>query len=150
MGGLYFPQAFLTASLQNYARRIQEAIDTISFGFEVLDEGEIKEAPEKGVIITGLFLEGARWDHEEKCLVESRAKELFTNLPPVKLEPIVNRAKPKDVYTCPVYKTLKRAGTLSTTGDSTNFVLPIELPCGKQPDSHWIKRGVACIVSLDT
>lgn len=151
MGGFFFPQAFLTGTLQNYARKIQAAIDVISFGFRVLPVKETvqsAEAVEKGALVNGLYLEGARWDGEAHSLTESRPKELYTEMPILHFDPVVNREpNPKD-YVCPVYKTLTRAGTLSTTGHSTNFVLPIEIPTTKSPN-HWIERGVACIVSLN-
>ena len=47
-----------------------------------------------------------------------------------------------------MYKTLTRAGTLSTTGHSTNFVVTTEIPT-KQPPKHWIKRGVAQFTELN-
>ena len=150
IGGFFFPQAFLTGTLQNYARKVKQAIDTIKFGFNMMDikPSDIKERPEKGAVIWGLYMEGARWDIEQKSIVESRPKELFTDVPPIYLEPIVNKPDSENVYRCPVYKTLTRAGTLSTTGHSTNFVLPIEIPTSIDAD-HWIKRGVACLVSLN-
>lgn len=79
---------------------------------------------------------------------ESRPKELFTEMPVVWLKPEQQRSKVEGgVYECPVYKTLTRAGTLSTTGHSTNFIMMLELPTAL-PASHWIIRGVALLTAL--
>jgi dynein heavy chain len=60
----FFPQGFMTASLQTFARKHMESIDTLSFEFKVLTEApaDFKVGPEDGVFIYGLFLEGARFD----------------------------------------------------------------------------------------
>eukprot|EP00743_Colponemidia_sp_Colp-15_P013014 GILK01014977.1.p1 GENE.GILK01014977.1~~GILK01014977.1.p1 ORF type:complete len:804 (-),score=66.06 GILK01014977.1:148-2559(-) len=151
IGGLYFPQAFLTGTLQNFARKVKEPIDTIQFAFEMLPATENPSelpAPKDGAILYGLFMEGARWSAADGSIVESNPKELYTNMPPIYFKPVVNKPPAAGVYRCPVYKTLTRAGTLSTTGHSTNFVLPIEIPTSVDGE-HWVKRGVACLVSLN-
>ena len=82
-------------------------------------------------------------------LAESRPKELYTDMAGMHLVPVPNRGKQEGfIYTCPIYKTLTRAGTLSTTGHSTNFVMPVELPSDKDPD-HWVRRATALMCSLD-
>ena len=56
-----------------------------------------------------------------------------------------------DVYLCPLYKTSLRAGVLSTTGQSTNFVLHIALPCAAGTDSaFYVMSGAAALCALDS
>ncbi|CAI9592685.1 unnamed protein product [Staurois parvus] len=151
ISGLFFPQAFLTGTLQNFARKHVISIDTISFEFRVLREtvSELQQRPPEGCYIYGLYLEGACWDKTTMQLAESRPKELYTEMAVIWLVPVSER-KPSTsgTYLCPIYKTLTRAGTLSTTGHSTNYVIAVELH-SSQPQTHWIKRGVALICALD-
>uniref|UniRef100_H2YHS3 Dynein heavy chain 1, axonemal n=1 Tax=Ciona savignyi TaxID=51511 RepID=H2YHS3_CIOSA len=169
ISGFFFPQAFLTGTLQNYARKSVISIDTITFDFKFLlplykpncghvvcfislifiKLKDIKERPEDGCYIRGLYVEGARWDPVEQQLGESRPKELYTDMATMWLVPEGNRTPPtKGIYICPIYKTLTRAGTLSTTGHSTNYVISVEIPTSRE-QKHWVKRGVAMICALD-
>ncbi|XP_050527307.1 dynein axonemal heavy chain 1-like [Daktulosphaira vitifoliae] len=147
ISGFFFPQAFLTGCLQNFARKNIVSIDTIQYGFTVLDSVPEKR-PQHGCVIYGLFLEGCRWNENLHILDESIAKELYTEMPPIWLIPEQNHKLQNGFYVCPIYKTLTRAGNLSTTGHSTNFIISIEVP-SKQPQSHWIKRGVALFCALN-
>jgi len=152
LSGLFFPQAFFTATLQNYARKHQIAIDRLTFNFVVHDEWEmdgsnLKEHPDVGSYIYGLYLEGCRWDFNYHILGPSLPKQLFVPLPLVHFIPEADRKAPPGMYKCPVYRVLSRKGTLSTTGHSTNFVLDLDLPSKEDPDD-WIRAGVAAFLSL--
>lgn len=50
---------------------------------------------------------------------------------------------------CPVYKTSLRHGVLSTTGQSTNFILPVELPTNDENTDYWVLRGTAMLTQLN-
>ncbi|KAL4086285.1 hypothetical protein PRIC1_014412 [Phytophthora ramorum] len=170
LSGFFFPQGFLTGILQNHARQFGLAIDSLSFAFLMYDKtaDRIAHKPDKGgCYMTGLFLEGARWDKTVHSLVDPLPKELFARMPVVHLLPTQDRQAPQSgIYRCPVYKILTRTGTLSTTGHSTNFVFWIEIPSDKRTifrnslvsetnlqlqfadQDYWIKAGVACFLSL--
>jgi len=153
VSGFFFTQSFLTGLKQNYARKYTIAIDLIGWDYEIQEESKFdktKEAPD-GAYIYGLFIEGCRWDSEQGTLEESLPKILFTKMPYIWMKPdrILDIVE-KHSYTCPVYKTLERFGTLSTTGHSTNFVTMIELPMQRrQTSAHWVKRGVAMLTQLN-
>eukprot|EP00607_Mallomonas_marina_P008255 CAMPEP_0182417146 /NCGR_PEP_ID=MMETSP1167-20130531/1548_1 /TAXON_ID=2988 /ORGANISM="Mallomonas Sp, Strain CCMP3275" /LENGTH=489 /DNA_ID=CAMNT_0024590475 /DNA_START=849 /DNA_END=2315 /DNA_ORIENTATION=- len=149
ISGFYFPQAFLTGSLQNFARKHHFPIDTLTFDYNITetDWRDIVEKPADGVLIRGLYLEGARWDSTIGSLTDSLPKQLYTDLPVMHLAPVQNRQdKTSGIYRCPVYKVLSRRGVLSTTGHSTNFIMWIELPSdrtnitnheGKADQEEW-------------
>ena len=104
------------------------------------------KVPGSGILIHGLFIEAGRWDIREGGLCDAKVGELVSRLPVVWLKPCVNL----DVgsrYEAPLYKTNVRAGVLSTTGHSTNFVLSILLDT-KKPTDYWILRGTALVTLI--
>lgn len=116
-----------------------------------LTAADVREPPEDGIYIDGLWLEGARWDTEGRCLAESQPGVMSAPLPVVHFKPAINYTPRAEEYQCPLYKTSARAGVLSTTGCSTNFVLCVSLPCppGKDVDA-WVLQGVALLCQLDS
>lgn len=93
--GFFFPQGFLTGTLQNHARKYQLPIDELSFKFTVLksyrnqeeyynaaqrgEEAALDEQidkPEDGVIVHGLFMEAMRWDDENMTILDSLPGEM--------------------------------------------------------------------------
>eukprot|EP00744_Colponema_vietnamica_P000917 GILI01001585.1.p1 GENE.GILI01001585.1~~GILI01001585.1.p1 ORF type:complete len:760 (-),score=244.65 GILI01001585.1:190-2130(-) len=151
ISGFFFPQAFLTGTLQNYSRKHVVAIDKLFFEYKFMDRltlEDIKERPADGCYIHGMFMEGARWDPETHAIADSRPKELYTEMPIIWLHPTTEKPNYSvGYYECPVYKVLSRSGTLSTTGHSTNYVMYMPLP-SKHSKDKWIKAGVACFLAL--
>lgn len=150
--GFFFTQSFLTGTKQNFARKYTLEIDTLDFDFEFMDEDfhhNCSQAPKDGVYAYGLFLEGCRWNYNKRVLDESLPKVLFSPCPTIWIKPeIATNIHPPQNYECPLYKTSERRGVLSTTGHSTNYVMPIRLPSDKD-HVHWIKRGVSLLTQLD-
>lgn len=151
VSGFFFPQAFFTGTLQNYARAHTIAVDKLTFDFEFKDKmssSDVTEKPESGALCFGLYLEGCKWDYDTHMLADSDPKKLFVDLPMLWFKPTPDRVVPDTgIYKCPIYKVLSRDGKLSTTGHSTNFVMKVEVPTDCPPDK-WTRAGVAAFLAL--
>ncbi len=132
------------------------AIDSLDYSFTILETADVAEIdPDMGstidgVLCTGMYFDGARWDYDNKYVCDPRPAENFTLLPVTHFLPVPGHKPNVNDYACPCYKTSTRSGALSTTGMSTNYVLNVELPCGasKRP-SQWVLAGVALLTNLD-
>nr|XP_045000110.1 dynein axonemal heavy chain 14 [Jaculus jaculus] len=172
----FFPQAFLTAVLLDYSRSHGISVDTLTFTHQVVPghadvEEDVPKFLEKkltmvkkafkgssssgsGVYIFGLFLEGARWDHEQQGLADSLPRDICCDFPDIYFLPTeISTEIPSssnqtnselNTFECPVYQTPQRSSILTTTGLSTNFLTSVYLPT-KKPPSHWISRQVALL-----
>nr|XP_019958870.1 PREDICTED: dynein heavy chain 2, axonemal [Paralichthys olivaceus] len=95
LSGFTFPNGFLTAVLQSYARQHNISVDTLSWEATVstLDDSNLLYPPKDGVFVRGLFLEGAGWDKKNSCLVEAEPMQMFCPMPTIHFKPVENRKK---------------------------------------------------------
>ncbi|XDV14902.1 hypothetical protein PO909_015071 [Leuciscus waleckii] len=170
ISGLFFPQGFLTGALQNHARKYNLPIDELNFRFNVvpvyrdqtlvtealksLEPGKEldmdKELPsmEDGVLVHGMYMDACRWDDINMVIEDALSRVMNSVLPVVHFEPQQNYVPPSTFYEAPLYKTSARAGTLSTTGHSTNFVVTVMLPSNR-PSDYWISKASALLCQLN-
>ncbi|XP_047429543.1 dynein axonemal heavy chain 2 [Mugil cephalus] len=149
LSGFTFPNGFLTAVLQSSARQYNISVDTLSWEFIVstLDDSNLLHPPKDGVYVRGLYLEGAGWDKRNSCLVEAEPMQMVCPIPTIHFKPVENRKKmAKRMYLCPCYYFPVRSGGAGRA----SFVVGVELKSGDVSPDHWIKRGTALLLSLDS
>jgi dynein heavy chain len=150
----FVPEAFLTAVLQNHARRLSKPIDMLRLEHKVLSARiKKREKPETGANVYGLYLEGAAWHSRRQVLTEAQPKQLFVEMNVLWLNPTDApsvAASTVGAYDCPMYKTTARGvKSGAAAGQSaSNFVCYVSLP-SEASASHWVKRSAALICSLD-
>ena len=89
-----------------------------------------------------------RWNPERKVIEDSLAGEQFTPLPVMHFLPEEHHKKPEEWYAAPLYKTIERKGNISSLGQSTNFILAVELPSEHSTD-YWVQKGAALVCALN-
>ncbi|XP_063728306.1 dynein axonemal heavy chain 6-like isoform X2 [Symsagittifera roscoffensis] len=179
----FFPQGFITSVLQSHARESGVSIDSLSLSFaltntpggvsthDIRDQvmGTSDRVPE-GVLIFGLFIDGAGWDGQNNTLMDLPPGVRFSSLPELHLIPVKNDTRKTSaavqvesadpsttssnsplpppstpIYSCPLYRTPLRTGTMSSTGHSTNYVMCVDIPIEGYDSDYWISRGTALL-----
>lgn len=160
-----YPTGFLTAILQVSARLNGVSIDTLSYETPILtssDNSTIKSAPQDGVYVYGVFIEGlsiyttlqfiylhiyvlgATWNFPAGYLEESRPMELISTMPMIHFKPVEGKRRAaRGYYTCPLYMYPVRSGSR----ERPSYVISVELKNGKFSSDFWTKRGVALLLS---
>jgi len=91
-----YPTGFTTSLLQRFSRKAgSPPIDKLEFDFIPTQKSvaDISEVVKDGAFITGLYLEGAKWNIEKQCLMEPEIMELICMIPVLHFKPIPKRAK---------------------------------------------------------
>jgi dynein heavy chain len=147
ISGFTFPTGFTTAVRQESARLKGVSVDTLDFEYNVLIEPPYA-APKEGVYISGLYLEGGKWDTQKNYLIDAEPMKLQESMPAIHLKPKNIKLVPKrhfPQYNCPVYMYPIRTGVR----EKPSFMFSVSLNCHPNFDSDfWVKRGTALLMSI--
>nr|CAH7754609.1 unnamed protein product [Callosobruchus chinensis] len=141
LGGFFNPQSFLTAIMQQTARKNEWPLDKMCLMTDVTkkQKDEFNSAPREGAYVHGLFMEGARWDIQLNSIADSKLKELFPVVPVIFIKAITqDKQDLRNMYDCPVYKTRMRGPT---------FVWTFNLKT-KEKALKWTLAGVAILLQI--
>lgn len=125
--------------------RVDEVELRCSLAKSYLSRDDRKDETEQGLVISGLYIEGASLDLDRECLVEptsaiSQLPDLFvsTVIREDEEEPLSderNEAEKTEIYHCPVFMNRAR--------QCCSVTLPIK--CSHTAE-HWILAGVAIVL----
>mmetsp|Transcript_72942 Transcript_72942/g.225339 ORF Transcript_72942/g.225339 Transcript_72942/m.225339 type:complete len:141 (-) Transcript_72942:83-505(-) len=128
-------------------KKDQWALDDVISHTEVLqhDPDRVRDVPDEGQHIHGVFIEGSRWNRQDSRLEESEPKKLFVSMPAIYVTATTPREwkamginyGPYGPYNSAVYKYPKR--------NDRYLIFRLLLRTELHP-SHWKLRGV-CLVA---
>ena len=144
------PMSFITAVKQQTARQKVLPLDDLDTMTEItnMTEDMVKDyPPDGGVYLTGMFLQGAKWEDSNPdapgFLTEMVNKELDPKIPVMRVYAIeLQHKNTKGYYECPVYYTTARGGTYI-------FTAYLKMENDETDPIQWILAGVALILSTD-
>ena len=144
VSGLITPQSFLTAIMQVTAQKNQLELDKLLVQTDVTKKMTAEEidAPSRdGAYVSGLEIQGARWDVQAGIIDRSKPKEMFCPMPCLNCKAVsADKIEKNNVYFAPCYKTTQRGPT---------FVFCAQLKT-KSPMGRWVMAGVGLIMDITT
>lgn len=147
LSGFHIPGSYLTALVQTTCRAKGWALDKSTMYTTVTKlrrEGEVKKKLEHGCYITGLYLEGAKWNMQTDSLDYQDPKELVVDMPIIQIVPVeANKLKLRGTIKTPVYVTQARRNAMGV-----GMVFAADLKTNLHV-SHWILQGVCLCLNTD-
>ena len=147
LSGLHIPESYLTALVQTTCRNRGWPLDKSTL-FTVVTphiSTDGLETLESGCYVTGLYLEGAAWDHSDQCLRAQDPKVLVVDLPILQVIPIeASKLKLHNTFKTPVYVTQARRNAMGV-----GLVFEADLATAEHT-SHWVLQGVSLSLNVDT
>merc|ERR1719231_1624483 len=144
LSGLITPQSFLTAIMQVTAQKNQLELDKLLVQTDVtkkMSPEEIDTHSREGAYISGLQIQGARWDVQAGIIDRSKPKEMFCLMPCMVCRAVsADKIEKNNVYYAPTYKTTQRGPT---------YVFSAQLKT-KSPPGRWTMAGVGLIMDITT
>ena len=133
LGGLIFPEAYLTATRQSVAQEYKVSLDELVLTVEMVKD--IFSVEKNAFVLKGLCIEGAEWNYESNKLIMT--DNLYCQLPPFLLKwEIRKNADLGKMFPIPVYLNNMRKNLLFSVYIKNDSVLS---------DSDWYQRGIALI-----
>ncbi|KAG1889346.1 dynein heavy chain and region D6 of dynein motor-domain-containing protein [Suillus subluteus] len=129
LGGLFFPEAYITATRQAVAHRKRWSLETLHLR---LDIGQMNDPG--AFIVDGLILEGACWDAENEKLILNDGQAVRLNASQVRWvqDDFSNTEQPTDLVTLPVY----------LNNDRSDVMFTVDLPFDRHSASLVAMRAV--------
>jgi dynein heavy chain 1 len=138
VGGLFIPEAYITATRQAAAQANQWSVENLVLQVEILKEGQDPDIDETSFVVIDITLEGASWNGKSL----QHTNEIAQQLPPVKFQ-WHHKAKDSDTrkteekVALPVYLNETRA----------EFLVAVDLPSlPNVPLISWYQKGVGMSV----
>jgi dynein heavy chain len=146
--GFHIPESLLSAIVQTSSRRRGWALDKSTLYTRVTkhtNPAQVKEKLLDGALMSGMYLEGARWDADAHCLARQFPKQLIQPMPIIEVIPVeANRLKLRDELLTPVYITQLRRNAM---GVGIVFVANLTT---KEHPSIWVLQGVCMALNDPT
>jgi dynein heavy chain 1 len=129
LGGLFFPEAYITATRQAVAHRKRWSLETLHLR---LDIGQMNDPG--AFIVDGLILEGAAWDAENEKLILNDGQAVRLNASQIRWvqDDSSNEGHPADLVTLPVY----------LNNDRSDVMFTVDLPFDRHSASLVAMRAV--------